>query len=394
MNEERTEQTGLALSAADVLVVSGNREHARADRKCLRTLLKQEPLLLRSGVEAARIAAGGSLRLVICDDRLEDMSGLEFVKLLRLHPEHQDTPLIMVSVDNTRQAVLDALEAGCSGYLLRPYSLAAFGRKVAAALRGELPGARQEGQLPGLAAFTLALEGYARQSEPEEDPVEELLQKAVVHLRNKEFTPAQALFTQVLDSVPDQATALHGLARCQLALGHPDKARRSLQASAEHYLLQGKYARAYAVHEELRRRHPAARDPLASSLEGMLRRGDSRGAADLLLKAQKAARLPEDVVQQLARVCHFTDDPMHTVHRLCSALEAEGGAAPAAALRSKLLEFVPRREERLPAARFELMPERPEQAEPLGPLGGLKSLLAVARHTVQTYRRNSAPSRA
>lgn len=373
----------------DVLVVGRAESHTRTDRKCLRSLLKTQPQLLSSGAEAARIAASRPLRLVVCDATLEDMSGLELVKLLRLHPELQALPVVMISMDNTREAVLEALKAGSSGYLLRPYSLDAFCGKIKAALDGKLRHADAE-QEPSLEAFVQGLERLENPPEEQEDPVEKAMQEAVALLRIKEYKQARELFRQVLEMEPEHPTAHHGLGRCWLALGHPDQAKASLRAAAESYLHQGKHARANAVYEELRKRDPDAKDPLSSSVEGLLRGGETKAAAQLMLRAQKAAGLPEGFMKHVARACHFTEDPLGTARGLCDALEEEGGVAPAAAMRSKLLANI--KAKKTVQRPMELIAEREESS--LGPVGNLRTVLAVAKHTFQAYRRNSVPERA
>jgi len=375
-------------AAADVLIVGGSESHARTDRKCLRTLIKGRPEVRTSGVEAALFAASRPLQLVVCDDTLEDMSAREFVRLLRLHPRLQDLPVLMVSVDNTREAVLGAMAAGCSGYLLRPYSLASFCRKIKSAIDGKVQ-RRTTDAAPSEEAFHAELErlsGTQRQQQ-EENPVESAMQDAVQLLRGKGYKQARERFREVLEMDPDHPTAHHGLGRCWLALGHPEQARESLRAAAENYLRQGRLGRASAVFEELRKRDPDAKDPLSSSVEGLLQRGDVTTAAQLVLGVQKADRLPENFLQNVARACHFTGDPMGTARRLCDALEEQGGAAPAAAMRSKLLHTVPNAVGRRRAV--ETIAEREEA--PLAPMGNLRAILAVARYTFNAYRRNAVP---
>lgn len=373
-------------AVADVLIVGNSESHARTDRKCLRTLLKNKPEMRTSGVEAALIAAARPLQLVICDEHLDDMSALEFIRLLRLHPDLQQLPVLMVSVQNSREAVLDALAAGCSGYLLRPYSLAGFCRKVKAAIDGKAQQKRQDEDI-SLDAFHAELERLSSKGVKVEDPVETAMQDAVSLLRNKGYRQARERFRAVLEVDPDHPTAHHGLGRCWLALGHLEQARESLRQAADNYLRQGKTGRATAVFEELRRRDPDAKDPLSSSVEGLLRNGDAASAAQLVLGVQKNSQLPEDFVQNVARACYFTSDPMGTAKKLCDALEDLGGAAPAAAMRSKLLRQMPTAARS--RSKLETIAEREEA--PLAPMSNLRAILAVARYTFNAYRRNSLP---
>lgn len=373
----------------DVLIVGNRESHARADRKCLRSLGAGRALMLASGAEAAKLAATTPPRLLLCDESLEDMQALEFIRLLRLHPALQELPVLMLSQDNTREAVLQAMQAGCSGYLLRPYSLASFGRKVKAALNGSLRHSNPESD-PSEEAFEAELLRLTSAPEPEEDPQERVMQEAVSHLRSKDFKKARERFRQVLELEPDNPTAHHGLGRCWLALGHPQQARESLRSAADSYMRKGMHVRAKAVFEELRKRDPDAKDPLSSSVEGLLRGGEVDAAAQLVLGAHTEQQLPENFMQHVARACHLTKDPMGTAKRLCDALEEQGGLAPATAMRGKLLASMAHKERS--KRTYEAIAERKEST--LEPMSNLRAILAVARYTFQAYRRNNVPEQA
>ncbi len=374
---------------ADVLIVGNRESHARTDRKCLRSLGAGRAAMLASGAEAAKLAAGSPPRLLVCDESLDDMQALEFIRLLRLHPDLQELPVLMLSQDNTREAVLQAMQAGCSDYLLRPYSLAGFSRKVRAALEGGLRHGDPDTE-PSVEAFEAELLRLTSEPEPEEDPLERVLQDAVSLLRSKDFKKARERFRQALEFEPDNPTAHHGLGRCWLAMGHPEQARESLRTAADSYMRKGMHLRAKAVFEELRKRDPDAKDPLSSSVEGLLRNGEVVAAAQLVLGAHNEQQLPENFMQHVSRACHLTKDPMGTARRLCDALEEQGGLAPATAMRGKLLASMANKERS--RRTYEAIAERKENT--LEPTSNLRAILAVARYTFQAYRRNTLPEQA
>lgn len=55
--------------------------------------------------------------LILCDWEMPEMSGEEFLRWLRAHPQHKDTPFIMVSSRGERDFVVKAVQAGVSDYL-------------------------------------------------------------------------------------------------------------------------------------------------------------------------------------------------------------------------------------------------------------------------------------
>lgn len=85
--------------------------------------------------EEALQAFGPSIRCVITDWDLPQLSGLEVIRTLRGRPDGRDVPILMMTARSTRDDVQAAHSAGASTYLLRPFTLEAFKQKLEAALR-------------------------------------------------------------------------------------------------------------------------------------------------------------------------------------------------------------------------------------------------------------------
>jgi two-component system chemotaxis response regulator CheY len=64
----------------------------------------------------------GSIELVITDWNMPVMGGLEFVQALRATAEHGKTPILMVTTRSVREDIIQAVEAGVSGYILKPFT--------------------------------------------------------------------------------------------------------------------------------------------------------------------------------------------------------------------------------------------------------------------------------
>jgi len=63
--------------------------------------------------------------ILLVDWNMPESSGLEVLKILRhtdKYPLYSDTPFVMVTVDNERENILEAISQGVSSYLLKPYS--------------------------------------------------------------------------------------------------------------------------------------------------------------------------------------------------------------------------------------------------------------------------------
>jgi|GEM_PF-526830 len=113
---------------ANVLVVAETEGHGRVDREFLKKARIFAPRVAYCAAQAMDILSRHGADLILCDGRFPDATGLEFVAALKAHPRLKVIPVIMVSLENSREAVIEAARLGVCGYLIRPYSQAAFTR--------------------------------------------------------------------------------------------------------------------------------------------------------------------------------------------------------------------------------------------------------------------------
>lgn len=71
-----------------------------------------------------------SIELVITDWNMPVMGGLELVKALRLNPQHSRTPILMVTTRSVKDDILQAVEAGVSSYILKPFTPQVLKEKI------------------------------------------------------------------------------------------------------------------------------------------------------------------------------------------------------------------------------------------------------------------------
>ncbi len=387
------------VSAADgqsrrILLLGRDKDTIRTDHKCLRNTFRNIPnevVTLHLGCDALRYALHTRIDLVLCDEALDDMQGGEAIRLLRLHPDLQATPMVLFSWDNRRETVLLALASGCSAYVLRPYSLEYFRDKVEKALAGELDRVARP-ETPSLQAFQEELVRLEQAGERNEDPAEVALREGVVALEAGDHVRAQDRFQSALEFAPGRGEAHHGLARCWIMAGHPALAKEHFRRGIRTFMEQGRFVKARTVFEELRRRDPRAEDPIRGALAVNLRNNDLEATTGLLADLHNGMELSPEIVAQVARICYFTDSPMDTARELCTRLDAAGATSAAGTLRARLLDNGPRVQP-LGYKIVRKAESRPVE-EPAKPLSNLRAILAVAKYTIQTYRRGLASERA
>jgi two-component system chemotaxis response regulator CheY len=71
-----------------------------------------------------------TIELVITDWNMPVMGGLEFVKSLRAAPQHSRTPILMVTTRSVKEDILQAVEAGVSSYILKPFTPQVLKEKI------------------------------------------------------------------------------------------------------------------------------------------------------------------------------------------------------------------------------------------------------------------------
>ncbi len=73
-----------------------------------------------SPIEAVRWATSRVADLVLVDFQMPEMDGIEFVRRLRLLPEYEHVPAVMVTVNDDRKIRYAALDAGVTDFLNKP----------------------------------------------------------------------------------------------------------------------------------------------------------------------------------------------------------------------------------------------------------------------------------
>lgn len=106
-------------------------------RKILqRSLSNLDALNVESYVEASdgddamdKIECDGPFGLVFSDIRMPNVDGLEFLKKLR-DSTHAGTPVIMVASEGGERIVMEAIQSGAKGFVLKPFTAEQLSRAI------------------------------------------------------------------------------------------------------------------------------------------------------------------------------------------------------------------------------------------------------------------------
>ena len=87
-----------------------------------------------NGRKAQQIIAAQSFDLILCDWEMPEMSGLELLSWFRQQAEYKTVPFIMVTSRGDKDNVVQAIQAGVSDYIGKPFTQEQLITKVTKAL--------------------------------------------------------------------------------------------------------------------------------------------------------------------------------------------------------------------------------------------------------------------
>ena len=103
------------------LLVEPSATLRRALGNALRRAGVPEIVVATDGLQAVALA-DSSFDLVVTEWTVPSLSGLELIKRLRANPETSEASLLMLTSRAGKEDVLEALQAGVNGYLLKPFT--------------------------------------------------------------------------------------------------------------------------------------------------------------------------------------------------------------------------------------------------------------------------------
>ena len=396
--------------ATNALLLAEDESGLALDRRVLRRIGVAQAQFFASGRKAldhlraiAGVAAAGTANgtdmtsfaeipvdLLICNERLGDMTGLRFLSHVRSQPETAHTPaLLLVSNDRSPVAIAARATNSCA-VLARPYTL---DQALAALMLARLPEALHAplvlppSFVDRFAPFTEGGDpldgarppgGSRGLRRPLASPVprnraEAALDEGLAALQRGDMEAADRLLHVSYKADPvrvETCLALSRMHSCQ------HKEREEMQWLCKGIVLclkRGEKTRAGNLIGRLPRGR-IGQDPLMFEAGLALQEGETRAAALSFLEAHRLD--PSRPLHSLiGRTCMFTPAPEEHMLELVKALSKTGHDATASRLQWRLLQ-PPREEEE-------------EEAEPgfLANFPLLSDILSVAAHTFKTWRR-------
>jgi two-component system, chemotaxis family, chemotaxis protein CheY len=103
-------------------------------RRIVRNLLKELGFVnvqeAEDGVDALNKLRGEAFEFVVTDWNMPNMTGLELLKAIRADAALKHLPVLMVTAEAKKENIIEAAQAGASGYVVKPFTAATLDEKL------------------------------------------------------------------------------------------------------------------------------------------------------------------------------------------------------------------------------------------------------------------------
>jgi len=104
-------------------------------RRIVRNLLKELGYINADEAEDGAVALqklkGGGFDFVVTDWNMPNMDGLQLLQAIRADPALKHLPVLMVTAEAKKENIIMAAQSGASGYVVKPFTAATLGEKMA-----------------------------------------------------------------------------------------------------------------------------------------------------------------------------------------------------------------------------------------------------------------------
>ena len=103
-------------------------------RQIVKSALKQvgftNIIEAKNGIEAINQFKKEVIGLILCDWNVSKLNGLNLLKSVRESEDHPDIPFIMITGNPNKTHIVEAVQAGVSDFIIKPFSPETLGEKI------------------------------------------------------------------------------------------------------------------------------------------------------------------------------------------------------------------------------------------------------------------------
>lgn len=103
-------------------------------RRIVRNLLKELGYTnvdeAEDGVVAMQKLNSGGIDFVVTDWNMPNMTGIELLRAIRSNAQLSHLPVLMITAEAKKENIVEAAQAGASGYIVKPFTAATLSEKL------------------------------------------------------------------------------------------------------------------------------------------------------------------------------------------------------------------------------------------------------------------------
>ncbi len=309
----------------NMVLVGNSEQHRRWDHKNLKSFKPRHVAAFDSGSEALDYLKNEEVDIVLCDASLRDMDGIQFLLHVKKSFRNRPIPVVMVTAENRRDKVLDAISAGCAGYILRPYSNQTFERHLLMAFEmdsfNEIDRLQVEEakELVAMSNFDDAIEAF-EEIVSEEDEAQRYFDMGCAYLVQSKYGKAIIAFNRAIKINELFAEAYKGLADAYKGKGDKEKFQENLQKAMEIHARFGRFEETKKLFVEAIKCDSDAPNPYNTLGVNLRKQGDYPGALHAYSKALELTPDDENVFYNMAKAYFLAGmkaEAMDTADKAC-----------------------------------------------------------------------------
>lgn len=324
------------LPFTTALLLVSTEANASVDRRALRDAGITTVRVLSSGLVAARVLAGlvpndpePMPQVVLCHSILADMSGADFVALIRSHPQLLDIPVVALASNDDDAHKISALAGGYSALLVRPYAPSKLRTTLLEASRkaSDVEYLTQASCALASGDFDTALAQYTLLTHNQTSP-DLAFQEGMRQLQNRQWDHAIRSFQKAMRHISLKGESELGLATAWKGKGDMRRYKHYLSEASQTFTRALQWHKARTVYARLLSCDPKAQSPFLSMAERLIREERFDEAAEALAAGHDLQPDfdPENpaqgtTAQSVARACLCADVPSYALSKIEQSLK-------------------------------------------------------------------------
>ncbi len=128
--EALKEKVEKVISGYKIMVIDDSSTTRKVITNILGQIGHKDVLEAENGIDALAKLAQNKVDLILCDWDMPNMNGLQFVKSLRSMKTYGSIPILMVTTNAAKEEIVQALQAGASDYVAKPFTPQVIQQKI------------------------------------------------------------------------------------------------------------------------------------------------------------------------------------------------------------------------------------------------------------------------